>query len=144
MFTIAIVSLTAGMFAKQAVNKLSDVFNSIFKSDKEATATGKLADEVEHPVPELLELKPAEGEQTQDQKIAITGHKFVRESVVFVNDIFVNEKELKHTFVNSENISLVIPATVLAGKEKLIIKVLNPPPSGGQSNQLEFKIKPKT
>ena len=42
-FTIAAVSALAGMFSKQATNKLSEVFDSVFKSKKEEELSGKLS-----------------------------------------------------------------------------------------------------
>jgi hypothetical protein len=138
IFTIAAVSGLAGMFSKQATNKLSDVFDTLFKSGKGDTLSGKLSDETEHPRPEITSLVPGEGLIKKDQLISITGHNFIPESIIFINEALCSEK-IKCTHVSTEEINFNLPASEASADLK--IKILNPPPGGGMSNEVELKLK---
>lgn len=124
-----------GLFSKQAMYKLSDIFDVVFQSKKEDQLKNKL--EVKNPVPDLLKIDPAElSKKDSGIELKIEGCDFVKQSVVRANS-----KDLPTTFISDTKLSAKLTGINLAETDKLKICVYNPPPEGGISRTLEINVK---
>lgn len=128
LYGIAAISGLVGMFSKQATDKLSEVFNTLFKTGPQtgdATRKGDLT----NPIPILSSVTPAQfpcNEKTA--KIHLIGTGFVRGSLVQVNGIgrstiFSSDTALETSLVPED----------LTNPGSLDITVFNPAPGGGVS-----------
>ncbi|PKL88657.1 MAG: hypothetical protein CVV23_08990 [Ignavibacteriae bacterium HGW-Ignavibacteriae-2] len=124
-----------GLFSKQAMYKLSDIFDVVFQSKKEEQLKNKL--EVKNPVPDILKTVPHELRKGDDgTEIKIEGCDFIKESIVRANG-----KDLPTTFVNSKNLSAKLVDINLTKTDILKLTVFNPPPQGGISRVFEIAVK---
>lgn len=78
-FGIGAISGLTGMFSKQAADKLSDVFNTLFRSQGDASRK----DSLKSPAPQITSLDRKEGPAGGGTKVTITGTGFVADAKVF-------------------------------------------------------------
>lgn len=113
----------AGMFAKQATDKLGELFDILFKTAGKA----KRADSVDNPVPILTEAHPPVID-AQTLYVTLHGRSFIRGAVVEVNGA---NRETRLTDSTQLAVQL-LPEDVAQGSS-LSVVVRNPPPGGGAS-----------
>jgi hypothetical protein len=132
---IALAGLV-GLFSKQALYKLSDLFDVLFKSEKEDKLGNKLA---QNPKPDIEKIDP-EAVKAGDQNVelTVTGNDFVEESVVRINN-----QDLKPTSLSPTELKVKLLDKDLENEGTLDVVVVNPPPGGGASKAKTLKINKK-
>jgi hypothetical protein len=126
LFGIIAVAGLAGMFSKQATDKLSEVFDTLFKTQKGEQRKDKL----ENPSPTLAALEPptvAIGSEPVELKIQ--GTDFVNDSVVRFDGV-----DRATTFASSTQLVTTLSAGDIAAADSIVVTVYNPPPGGGVSS----------
>jgi hypothetical protein len=130
--TIALAGLV-GLFSKQALYKLSDIFNVIFKSPRERKLSGKIQRRgkpaIEQVAPESLKVGAT------DVDVTVTGKGFYEDSKVLING-----KEMETTFVSETLLTAKMTGIDLSKPRKLKITVLNPCADGGTSAEKEIPV----
>ena len=92
--------------------------------------------QLENPVPRIIGLVPQEkGAGAEGFPLTITGEKFVKDSRTSFN-----KAQLGSLFGSNELIKANIPAEQLLSPGNVPVSVTNPPPGGGASNELTFRI----
>lgn len=128
-----------GLFSKQALDKLSDLFDVIFASDRNDRDRLKdpLKDTAPHPVPEITSLAPeamAAGQPPAD--IRVRGKNFVRGCRVTVANA---GRETR--FISSTEVRATPHKEDIENPDTLEVAVFNPPPEGGLSNVKKLAVK---
>ena len=101
-FGIVGISALAGMFAKKASNKLGEVFDTVFKTDKDNELSDKI--NLKPPILKQIEPNPLTIDDTQKEvKIDLIGKNFHPSSRVY----FDNERR-RPDFVNEEKLTLTL------------------------------------
>lgn len=92
--------------------------------------------QMENPVPNISGLVPSEGgPSNNDLALSITGQMFLRDSHTWFNGWGVST-----LFDTNEQLRAAIPPDRLAYPGDVAVSVANPPPGGGMSNEVKFKI----
>ncbi len=134
LFGIAAISALAGMFSKQATAKLSEIFDTFFK-----TAAGdQRADKLQNPLPKMTSIEPRSvpaGSGGVD--IKVSGTDFAGNAVARFDG---NDRKTDFTS-DTQLVAHLTPAdTQTVGTHQLT--VFNPPPGGGASNSMPFVVGP--
>lgn len=126
------VAALAGMFSKQASDKLAEVFDTLFRS----RGDDERRDKLQNPVPKLTALDPAKvAAGAGDTTIALRGEGFVPESVVR----FAGE-DRQPTARTATGLTVQLRASDLAKPGEHAVTVFNPAPGGGASNVLTLVV----
>ncbi|MGH9363373.1 MAG: hypothetical protein ACRD2T_15795, partial [Thermoanaerobaculia bacterium] len=140
LFGIISFSGLAGLFSKQAVDKLGEVFDTLFRTAADQKRGDKLED---NPKPTLGGVQPTEVPTGQGVvQLVVTGTGFVDGSVVEVSAAPAKPggeapvKQLPTKLQEAGRLSADFDPQTFAGQSKLQVRVYNPPPGGGRS---EFK-----
>ena len=121
------------MFSKQALNKLSEIFDALFSSSKEAKLPDKIGS---NPVPNIGSVSPDTLSKAEsDIELTINGSDFIGDSIVRINN-----KDYKPIFNSSKQLLLKLPTTDIQTLDTIQIGVFNPPPEGGLSNIISVNI----
>jgi hypothetical protein len=128
-FGIAAVSGMVGMFSKQVTDKLSELFDNLFKTDTVEKRADKLTT---HPMPKIESITPDSVPLAgADLVLIVKGINFVPASVVrFKRD------DQPTTFVDSTQLIVRISAFDLAKPREARLTVFNPAPGGGQAEEV--------
>lgn len=117
-----------GLFSKQALDKLSEIFDIVFLNTKAEKLRGKLVEK--NPVPGIKKIAPDPVEFENDEPaFKIKGNDFVKESVVRVNG-----KDMPTKFEKSDELTVQLADLDLTDGGEIRIRVFNPPPGGGISD----------
>ena len=127
LFGVAAISGLVGMFSRQAIDKLSELFNTLFRTEQ-ALERG---DSVRNPIPVVTSIEPSTVQIGSDTPITLTGNNFLPESVIRLNGA-----DLPTTFVNEIQLTTIVAASALASPGSVQVTVNNPAPGGGTSNTL--------
>lgn len=133
LYGITALAGMVGMFSKQATDKLSEVFDTMFK-----TTAGDLKrkEGLDNPVPVLSGSEPARlAPRARDVVITLTGKGFVNGSVVQING-----SARTTTFRDSTHLSAALQDADVAREGQLKVTVVNPAPGGGTSDPLVLAI----
>ena len=131
-FGIAAVAGLVGMFSKQATDKLSELFDNLFKTEKPDERMDKLT----NPVPEIINIDPPSVPAgTTGLTLKINGKDFIKESVVRLAGV-----DRITSFVSSKQLTVDVPDSEVAAPVKIEVTVFNPSPGGGESNSKEFDV----
>jgi|GEM_PF-1614597 len=135
-YRIIAISGLIGLFSKQALYKLSDLFDVLFKSEKEDKLGNKLA---QNPKPNIEKIDP-EVVKAGDQNVelTVTGNDIIEESVVRIKN-----QDLKPTSISPTELKAKLLDKDLENEGSLEVVVVNPPPGGGISNTKTLKINKK-
>jgi hypothetical protein len=133
LYGIVSFSGLAGLFSKQAADKLAEVFDTLFATKEGQQRGDKLG---ENPHPEVTSIDPnllpaASGAV----KIVLTGQGFVKNSAVKAAG-----KDLQTTYVSRQSLSAQIDPADFNGQKEIKITVVNPTPGGGESDPVVVKI----
>ena len=133
-FGIVAVSGLVGMFSKQATAKLDEVFNTLFRTEKQHE---ELADKLANKVPSLTAIHPATISQgAADTEITLTGDGFVDKSEVR----WAGTKLDQSTFVSATQLKATVPAAKLTTPGSFEVTVFNPAPGGGASPPVKVTV----
>lgn len=131
-YGVLAVSGLAGLFSKQAMSKLKEVFTNLFKTEREE----RLQDKIDIPPPEIEETIPSSVAPGEETTIYIIGKNFVDKSKVLLDGV---EREAKYK--GATILEIVIKPEDTQGKDKIVIQVVNP--DGDKSNEVELIVSPK-
>ena len=127
-YGLAAIAAMAGMFSKQATDKLSEVFDTLFKTDRPVDRRDPL-----NQPPMISSADPATLTLGDATELAISGQNFSRDCVALVNG---ETRDVKWQSDTRLAITL-LPKDVSAAGDLLVI-VRNPGAAGGDSK--EFKV----
>ncbi|WP_172295719.1 hypothetical protein [Pseudoruegeria sp. HB172150] len=132
-FGLAAIAAMAGMFSKQAADKLNDLFETLFRSDENA----KRADKLKEEAPEIRSIEPPETlAGTNDPTIRIMGTGFTESS-----EVRVNEKIRPSSFDKETNvITTTLAAEDIKTEGDLSIEIINTSAQGGKSKSFTHKV----
>lgn len=127
-FGFAALAALAGMFAKEASDKLEEVFQSVFStSDRQQPAEKS---------PVIDKLQPAKkAVKDADLALVVVGKNFDSKAKVTVG-----AKERAAQFRNAGRIEVTLTADDLAAKAKLPVVVVNPAAKGGASSAADLAV----
>lgn len=129
-FGFASVSALAGMFAKHAANKLSEVFDTLFRTERPEWA-GKRP-KITSFAKESFKVGAT---KEADLKLTVHGTGFHEKAIVGING-----DERPTSFVDSTRITATLLATDVAEPKILTVTVLNPEDEGGSSAPAKIEI----
>jgi IPT/TIG domain len=130
-YGIAAVSALAGLFAKNALDKLEEVFRVLFGSRDEQRADG-----LANPVPVIAEIEPPSFPKESKVTLVIRGSGFTEGSQVRV--AYPKEREWRViegalVSVSPDQLEVAVGDTILTQSGPLYVTVVNPEPGGGVS-----------
>lgn len=126
-FGFAAIAALAGMFSKQAVDKLKELFDAIFKVSKKQ---GKIT-------PKINSVSPASLTVGQkDTNLTLVGSGFTDQTIAQVNGIVRETK-----YLNGEAIDVVLTEADTAAKGELSVFTINTGKNGGTSPPVKVSVK---
>lgn len=135
IFGIAALAGMSGMFAKQATDKLSEVFSSLFRTAPDG-GDAQRKDGLGNVAPALSALEPdTVGVGAEELRLVVKGANFVRGSVVRVNGA-----GRPTTFTDGTRLLVTLASEDVASEGTLELTVVNPPPGGGESAKLALAV----
>jgi hypothetical protein len=134
-YVIVALAGLIGLFSKQALNKLSDLFEFIFTSNKDKDLKDKIG--ASH-VPKIESIEPSTIKKASTKNtLTIKGCEFNETSMVRIN-----KDEIKPKLVSSKELSFELTDNYAQDIGTLQISVFNPEPKGGLSNNVNVNIEP--
>lgn len=129
-YGIAALAGLAGLFSKQATDKLREVFETLFRVAK-GTGDAQRSDDLANPVPFVSAIDPKEViAGATNVRLTLHGEHFIdKVSVVKLGGVAYQPE-----FVNAQQLELALPDAALVEARSLQITVYNPPPGGGESD----------
>ena len=135
VYGIAALAGLAGMFSKQATDKLSEVFDTLFRTAP-GVGDAKRKDDLNNVLPVLTELdRPTLPPATPDLALVLKGSNFVKTSVVRVNGV-----PRDTVFKDESTLQATLRPEDVAHEGRVPVTVFNPPPGGGLSAALFITI----
>jgi IPT/TIG domain len=135
-YGIAALAGLVGMFSKQATDKLSEVFSTLFRA-AQGEGDDKRAGSL-HPDAETITISGVEPKSvvagSKNQELTVSGTNFTPGSKVLLN-----ETAQATTFVSTTKITASIADALIATPGKLKLKVINP--GGKTSSEVELEVK---
>lgn len=122
-----------GLFSKQAINKLSDIFDTLFTSKRDDNLPNKI-DQNQTPVIKSIAPQSVLA-GTPGVKLSISGECFSLKSKVFVGDL-----DVPITYKSDKDLLADLSNVNLAQKGTLSVEVVNSLTSKGKSNQVSLNI----
>ena len=134
-FGVAALSGLAGLFSKNATDKLKEVFETLFRTEK-GKGDDARRDPLSHPTPTLGRVHLAGGRGTHGGPVVqIVGTGFTKASTVLVGN-----SELEPTFVGPTELQVELPRE-LTSHGPMTVKVKNPDPGGGVSEAKTLELR---
>lgn len=131
-FGFAAVASLAGMFSKQATDKLKEVFDGFFRTEEDADRSDKLS----NGKPVISKIEPAKVPVSKSgAEIVLTGAGIGKASKVTVN----NERR-KFQVADAGRLSLKLKSADVEMVRDLEIQVINPDEFGGASDRKTIKV----
>ncbi|MCJ1885863.1 hypothetical protein LNN38_13495 [Pseudomonas sp. LA21] len=127
------MAVLAGMFAKQATDKLGEVFDTLFRT-RRAASDAKRKDVLENPVAYIIEAQPPIA-GPHATYICLRGVGFARGVRVQVNGT-----GRETTLADSTRLAFQLLPGDVAQAGVLNVQVVNPPPGGGPSAPLMLAV----
>lgn len=133
-YGIAALAGLAGLFSKQATDKLREVFETMFHVSK---GDAQRKDDLTNPKPAITATEPDHLQPGQQQALTVIGNGFTPSTGVMVGATTV------HTAFDhaTHHLSLIIPAPLAVG-DSLSLTAVNPPPDGGSSVPYVVPVRP--
>lgn len=127
-FGFAAMAALAGMFAKEASDKLEEVFQSVFSTSDKPDAVEKS--------PVIIKLEPAKKTvNDKDLALVVIGRNFDRNAEVKIGD-----KERAVEFKTAGRLEVTLTAEDVSAKAKLPVVVINPDGKGGASSARHLPV----
>ena len=135
-YGVAAISALAGMFARHAIEKLREVFATLFQVRDPTVTMDKAGATQRNPIPVLNLLEPGTvAVGPSPLPIKITGQGFVPTSEVRVAGI-----ARRSDFVSPTELRLYLSASDVGAAGTLEVTVFNPPPGGGTSAPAKIPV----
>jgi hypothetical protein len=131
-YGLAAIAAMAGMFSKQATDKLSEVFDTLFKTSQAVDRR----DPLNPPAPVISGTDPAGLTVGSATEVVVLGQNFSKDCAALVN------REARHVKWQSDMRLTVtlLPKDVSAAGDLLVI-VQNPASGGGDSNEFRVTVR---
>jgi hypothetical protein len=133
-FGIAALAGLVGMFSKQATDKLSEVFSTLFKAsvgEGDDKRSGSLHEEN---APKISSVTPPSlSAGVAGQSLTIIGSNFTEKSIAHLNNTAQNT-----TFVDATKLTVPVDIALVASVGSLTLKVVNP--AKGESEPTVIKV----
>ena len=135
-YGIAALAGLVGMFSKQATDKLSELFSTLFRAAK-----GEGDDKRSGPLkpgpatPNVTALQPANMQKGTAETVTVTGTGFIDGCKVFLD-----ATEQVTTFVSATTVTAYVSGPIVANASTLKLKVVNP--DGAESAAINFTVDP--
>jgi len=127
--TTTFVSQTKVTFTLTAAQLAKGNAGKVYVQNPDGTKTATLPFTVGNPVPFLISILPQSVTSINfSAAVVLRGEYFSKSSTVLANGV-----TFKPTFVNSTELIVVIPQTMIASSPYIAINVVNPAPGGGPS-----------
>ena len=123
LFGIAAVSGLVGLFSRQAGDKLEELFNTLFRTDRPREEGDRLGDE---PIPAITSIEPRSAPIGTDVEITIHGSDFAEEAVVRLDG-----QDIATSYVSDTLLTARVPASAIPSVGELQLTVVNPSSGGG-------------
>jgi hypothetical protein len=137
-YGIAALAGLAGLFSKQATDKLREVFETLFKVSS-TDGDAQRRDDLDYQKPTVGEITPPQATVgASGVKLRIHGEHFIPATVVKVDGT-----ALPASFINAQELEVDLPDELLANAGSLSITVGNPAP-GGDCQPVAFLVVPPT
>ncbi len=134
-YAMMTVAALAGMFSKQASDKLAEVFDTLFRSRADA----ERGDKLEKPELKLATIDPARLDAgSGDTVVTANGTGFAADSVVKLD-----KADRKTTFKSATELTFTLTEADLAAAGEHTVAVFNPAGAGATSNELKLTVAPK-
>jgi hypothetical protein len=133
-YGLAAIAAMAGMFSKQATDKLSEVFNSLFQTTKPVPR----ADPLTSTKPVIVGAEPTSLKVNGDPGLALIGRNFDKACKVTVNG---KERASQWESATRVTVTLLAPED-LKDEGQLTLIVRNPVAAGGDSAPLAVPVGP--
>lgn len=131
-YAMMTVAALAGMFSKQASDKLAEVFDTLFRSRADA----ERGDKLEKPELKLATLTPDQVTAgASETVITATGTGFAKEAVVRFD-----KKDRPATVKSATELTFTLAAADLAAAGEHTVAVHNPAGAGTTSNELKLAV----
>jgi len=139
-YGIAALAGLVGLFSKQAIDKLREVFETAFH----ATGDEERKDKATNPQPHVSGVTPPSiPKGSSDTVLTIQGQGFIGMSSVELTRLGTEPQVTvprTATYVSASEITVKLTAEDLAEAGEVEIKVVNPAPGGGTSNPIRLQV----
>ena len=139
-YGVAALAALAGLFSRQAVDKLAEVFDTFFRTRPEDGDP----DALETPVPDLDKVEPTSFSSAQAQDLTLRGRGFDEASSVLIQATDSDAPALlqsdKVSCAETEMVVRISGNELPAGDYE--VRVINAPPGGGVSAAVALTIQP--
>lgn len=134
-FGIVALGALAGLFAKQATDKLREVFETLFR-----VAPGKGDDEraggLTNPTPRIDDLRPNEVTAgSGGRELRLIGRRFEKDCKVKLDG-----NPLKLEYISDGELAVTLTTSQMSKPGTRLVVVSNPPPGGGHSEPKRLRI----
>jgi hypothetical protein len=134
-FGVAALAGLAGLFSKQATDKLREVFETLFRVSPQG-GDAERGNSLANPVPVISALDPASVKVgATNVSLRVSGEDFVEHSIVRVGGV-----EQPTTFESAGELRAQLPADLVAAPAVLDVTVSSPEPGGGVSAPMTLKV----
>ena len=128
-YGIAALAALAGLFSKQATDKLREVFETLFRVSS-TTGDAQRQDDLANAVPTLTAVVPPSFTVgASASTLTVRGAHFLKGTTV----VRINAIDQETTFIGRQELSVTVPADMVAQAGSLRVTVFNGPPGGGES-----------
>jgi hypothetical protein len=122
-----------GMFAKQATDKLAEIFDTLFRSERQKRRSEPL---VELGTPDVIGLEPdSVPAGTKNVMVRIDGGPFAASAAVRVDG-----KHIKPVSAHKRELQVTLPDELISSPKQLKIVAINPGHSGGVSEPVTLSV----
>jgi IPT/TIG domain len=130
-YGIAAISALAGMFAKQATDKLREIFDTLFRTREPV----KRADPLARAIPVITNTQPTTLTVGGPPTLSVFGRGFQRDCTASING-----KPRNVQWISDTSLAITLVAEDLSVKTELQLIVQNPGPDGGDSEPLQIPV----
>jgi hypothetical protein len=130
-YGLAAIAAMAGMFSKQATDKLSELFDTLFKTDKPVDRRDPL-----NQPPTISSAVPAELTVGGATELVINGQNFANGCVALVNGETRDTK-----WQSATRLTIALLPTDLSAPRDLLVVVRNQGAGGGDSGEFKVSVK---
>jgi hypothetical protein len=135
-YGIATLAGLAGLFSKQATDKLREVFETMFRVRQDG-GDAQRDDDLALPQPHITATDPSRGTAGEPLTLTVLGTGFNASTSLKVGDVAVHT-----TFDNTQRrLTATVPA-ILVASDAVYLTAVNPPPGGGASHTFVLPIVP--
>jgi hypothetical protein len=139
-YGIAATAGLAGLFSKQAIDKLREVFDTLLRVSK-GHGDDERADKIASPAPVLTDVTPntvTAGAGTVE--LTLSGRGFTTDSRVLAQRPTGEPVELAPTHAEATLLTVQLPGELTTAAGVVEVSTLNPQPGGGRSESLTITV----